>query len=577
MVPMVILDIIEPNMDKSSTWSAASFTVGILIIAVQYMKHHMSGQECRLRRYTVSSYCVGFAVILFVITYFARETIDTYQAINPDIIESLVQSLSVESSTLFEFVINLLMLAPFGFLLAAITEWSPPRIALSALILSVSIELAEFACGRGFFEAMDIIEHTVGGLFGCCTFELLHSIGFLSSSYEGFLDSLIEYLIPLYIATKPLYVFPSGSIQPADALLIFGTLLMLPSVKSSGIWIKRRIRQGVLLFVGLCVYQGIVNAIWSVRLGVTIIRPTLYYIFNCIAFIDMLVVLEKLGAKRTKRLLGYGCVASMCVVMIGEVLIGGNLASTSFFNNPNQLGYHCLVIMSIIVWIQECIHPALFVVVSVAASIEIVLSASRAAFLAWSVFIVLFAFYRVRLSKKSVLVFVTAMACVGTLLYVVLISDIGFVASSSQIQNLRAQLSGTHISYDSLLGSGRGYNRIFQLGKNILWGLGEGAFWRFESLYGLELHSTYASLLVSYGIIGFLGYAYLFFKCINVGCFNVKKGLISLSGVLLYQFVHNGIRNTIMWMLLSAMFSETDSVYSSMINLNCKRTSLYNC
>ena len=103
---------------------------------------------------------------------------------------------------------------------------------------------------------------------------------------------------------------------------------------------------------------------------------------------------------------------------------------------------------------------------------------------------------------------------------------------------------------DSDLGSGRGYDRIGELGYHFLWGMGEGAYGRFEALTNREVHATFVNILVSYGVIGLLVYFWILLSPMAMKQQTVRN-YACYSGVLLYFLTHNGVRNTILWMLLA--------------------------
>ena len=121
------------------------------------------------------------------------------------------------------------------------------------------------------------------------------------------------------------------------------------------------------------------------------------------------------------------------------------------------------------------------------------------------------------------------------------------------------------------LGSGRGYSRIWEIGVHFLWGVGEGAYNRFQTMKGMEIHSTFASLLVSYGLTGLIGYALIFFRGI-VYRGNAIRNLIVFSGVLLYQVTHNGIRNTLLWLFLALFILHQTTLLSPDCTSLSKRT-----
>ena len=105
---------------------------------------------------------------------------------------------------------------------------------------------------------------------------------------------------------------------------------------------------------------------------------------------------------------------------------------------------------------------------------------------------------------------------------------------------------------DSSLSTGRGYSRVWEIGYHFLWGKGEGAYYRFQIMTGLEVHSTFVNILVSYGLIGFAAYVYLIMKpMLHKG--ETVRNLACFSGLFLYFFTHNGIRNTLLWILLAVV------------------------
>ena len=50
----------------------------------------------------------------------------------------------------------------------------------------------------------------------------------------------------------------------------------------------------------------------------------------------------------------------------------------------------------------------------------------------------------------------------------------------------------------------RGYNRIYEYPEQILLGAGERGRWRFGPGHEHELHSSFGTVLFSYGIVGFV-------------------------------------------------------------------------
>ena len=102
----------------------------------------------------------------------------------------------------------------------------------------------------------------------------------------------------------------------------------------------------------------------------------------------------------------------------------------------------------------------------------------------------------------------------------------------------------------SNLGDSRGYNRIVEIGNDVFFGYGEGAFYRFTTMKGNETHSSYATIIVSYGIFGSILYLIFFYKINNEKISNIYSFFLIFSGILFYWISHNGLRNSLFWILI---------------------------
>jgi hypothetical protein len=104
---------------------------------------------------------------------------------------------------------------------------------------------------------------------------------------------------------------------------------------------------------------------------------------------------------------------------------------------------------------------------------------------------------------------------------------------------------------DSL--AGRGYDRIWEHPEYLLFGAGEGGPERFLSLAD-EIHSTFATVLFSYGILGlllFLGLLWLIFRHAE------RRHLAYSLPVFLYSLTHQGLRFTLFWVFLGLVLARS--------------------
>ena len=141
------------------------------------------------------------------------------------------------------------------------------------------------------------------------------------------------------------------------------------------------------------------------------------------------------------------------------------------------------------------------------------------------------------------------------MLFIFLFTDSPLVMNNRTLYLARYRLLNMNNERDSDLGEGRGYARAEEVGTNILWGMGEGAFDRFIYKTGAEVHSTYVNMYVSYGLIGIIGYAWIIGYAVLCRK-RVIRNIACMSGLLLYFVTHNGIRNTLFWIMLALVIAD---------------------
>lgn len=375
-------------------------------------------------------------------------------------------------------------------------------------------------------------------------------------------------LVSLFIALKPIYIWSSGVLQLCDFVMLFGFFAVL--IHSRGkIRLDKRKMNFICLMAILCIYQVVVNAVWSSVLNENIMRSSLYYIYNLFAVCFFFLIDEEIGTGNLKHYIMMGCFCSLVITTAGIIVLSGIGRSTGFFNNPNQLGYYALVVFALTIFCGN--KTSLFIRISsiVMSVFAIVASSSKAAFFGMIITMLLNIFVNGKKTTwKKVFIQVIQICVAGILIYILLFSDINVISSNYTVRLLRYRLLNMYKESDTSLGEGRGYNRVFEMDFNLLWGMGEGAFHRFVSLKNLEVHSSFVSLLVSYGLIGLFGYLVLFYKAI--GRFRRQLANYSLiSGLLFYQLSHNGIRNTLFWLLISVMLVENCAKSNDLTSDNC--------
>ncbi len=370
------------------------------------------------------------------------------------------------------------------------------------------------------------------------------------------------FIITAYLALKPLYVFESGNLQPSDIWLVFGVVFLLirSHLKVSYDSSYRTIIKALFTFV---VYATAVNMVWflnlyinSGKIATSFIKSTLFFVFNFIAVVLLFIIIKNKGMRRTISAVVTGCVLSALISLAGMIIGKGiRIRNVGFFNNPNQLGYYSIVLISYVFFLKNYFKPSVKWAIVLISIYGAIVSLSKAA----GISLVILAFLYIIINRKNLKKGHIVISVFALLIFTVLIimfykGTLPGLSTNLTLRRMRYRFLRLFYENDSNLESGRGYSRVLEMGMNCIFGMGEGAYNRFSSLRGLEVHSAYVNLFVSYGIIGTLIFGYFFSILIK------KKGetfinISWLSGILLYNVTHNGIRNTMVWILLALVYA----------------------
>ena len=355
------------------------------------------------------------------------------------------------------------------------------------------------------------------------------------------LDSFLSFLLMIGIASFPVYVFPSGSLQPSHMLIASFSFL---------VFLRHRflVTSWGSLFLVFCYWSFVIEASYTI-LGQSPswIINAIFFIFNWLAACAVYRFCVRDGLAPVAA----GITIAALIAIIAVMVTGFNLRdisitgrATGTFNNPNQLGFFSVCLLSITFLMYRTGHfsywhsAALF---GVAIFLSI-LSLSKAAMIA-NAAVVLIAMKPAN-SKFSFAIWS------GSLVVTLSILAVLFLRGYFDEYMFLQRLSGLRQEDDSSLAS-RGYFAIFQ-GNSIQLLVGIGAE-RVHRIVGHEVHSTFASVANLYGLIGLT----LFGSIFLIWAVRLKRtfgfgGLLCIAmPSLLYGVTHNGTRFTIFWLLFA--------------------------
>ena len=351
-----------------------------------------------------------------------------------------------------------------------------------------------------------------------------------------------------YLTISIFYVFPSGTPQPADYLLV-----VVIAATVLGAWGRLPDDAMLNLLAGLFVgWIVLVNATWFLLTGdFVFLKKTSFYLYNVVVLLFVIAAGFHDWAK-LKKVVWWSCaIALLAQVGCLELFPAAARRATGTFNNPNQLGYWALLLMACmaIVKDREGLGPA--DVLALGAGFYVTaLSLSKAASIS-AMLLLLFAGIACGVRRST-----------GVLLGLALVLGLGFqIATGSAIDRIasldpvealtnRLQNIGQQRD-DSVLA--RGYPRLLENPEYLAFGAGEGSFDRLnDEGSNKEFHSTLGNLLMSYGVPGVA----LFAALIVIVCAAAPKNMLYLIPIMLYGLTHMGLRFSLFWVFLGLMYAQ---------------------
>jgi hypothetical protein len=343
------------------------------------------------------------------------------------------------------------------------------------------------------------------------------------------------------VALLPVYVFESGSAQPTHMALAAFSVIVLAQygVQMSG-W--------VAVLLALALHGTFVEGAYTLGGAdpAGMINAAFLW-FNLLVPYAVYQFVAREGESMIARGLIISCLIAVATVLISGVQLQGDVVegrSTGSFNNPNQLGYFavCLLSLTYLLYTRKQLGNMTALALFAASTFLSVASLSKAAIVANIA--VIFFVVRPMLTKRSTIRWLALMAVgVGGIFYA--------LASGMLDQYFFLQrLTGMFDEGDSSLAS-RGY-LIFLEGDVLqtLLGLGQ------ENVLDLlrhEVHSTFFAVLSNYGLVGLV----LFLWAMGIWAVTVYRehgliGLLCITGPsMAYGITHNGTRFTIFWILFA--------------------------
>ncbi len=350
-----------------------------------------------------------------------------------------------------------------------------------------------------------------------------------------------NYIFALYLIVYPFYFFERGDPQIAD---LFGVLLIALNIKSILLNIKANYFTKALFF--FVIYTLILNTIWMLILGdILILKSSLFYLYS---FFILLIFYSKIKDHSFLTIIIKAIAICFIIQLILWPLMGGQGTRVHmFFKNPNQLALWAFCMLLISHMICSLLKPKRFYVFTtlILATLFVFISASKSAIFAS----VLFWIYYLIKSRKQLFILITLVVIGFSFLIVLEKIDINNITTiNNVIDRVTEKKTAGQLKLE-----GRGYDRILNYPQYLLFGAGEGQYRRFGER--IELHSTFFSILFSYGIIGFSIFLFAIGSILKKAS---RQVILLLFVLVLYTLAHMTLRSPLFWLSLVLMYQLKD-------------------
>jgi len=339
-----------------------------------------------------------------------------------------------------------------------------------------------------------------------------------------------------FVFLEPFYVLPSGLPQPGDVLV----LLLIPvTIYGWNGRLNKHLARPIRPLLWLTVWVFLIDYGWAIIIGKwTMLKAytifPLYYVFNAAIFISVLVLFQRFGKVVLRMTITCLFVAIGVQVTVALAGRGHAFREAVFFNNANQLGYYALLAASMIAMSQRELKFSLL-----KASLGLtgcaylaLISGSRSAVAGIAILFVL-------------LVFSNPRVIVAASIAAVVLMTLGPVSQALDHVSQRVNRQRHYTFAEE-----RGYDRIWKYKEYMIIGAGEGDVDRFNTRphqHGLEIHSSFATVLFSYGIVGFTLFLWFIIRVVRGSSFRLG---IMLLPTLTHTAAHQGMRFTMLWVFL---------------------------
>ena len=373
--------------------------------------------------------------------------------------------------------------------------------------------------------------------------------------------NLSKFFYFIGVIFTPFYIFPSGGVQLSDLFFLI-SLLIFFTTKNNYLLFNEVKYSSQLKYLKIFIFWTfIVNLfVFIFWFQTNTLLSSFYYVYNYLILLLTLSFFILSGNSFLTKIY-YSFFISIILVFLVAILNFDYLFADKYFyrravtfNNPNQLGYWALMVMTALFILKKILSlnkvkyfNIIFVLGILMTLYLSIISLSKASTISIIILIILNSI------KNFKIILFLSLFSIAFFSYAELEED-------NFISRIDKRLSDVGEANDDNL-EGRNYDRILKYPEYLFFGAGEGTIeQRFDK--DNEIHSTIGTIIFSYGFFGTLLFSLFLFSCIRENKYSFLSFLIPL---LLYSITHMGLRSKTFWIILILVIinNRIDKVYSN--------------
>src|SRR4030042_1845720 len=363
-------------------------------------------------------------------------------------------------------------------------------------------------------------------------------------------NSLLGILLVMVLGLLPIYIFPSGGFQVVDVLILAVSFITLFKI----CYDFRFFYNEIFFLVPFIIWACLIEMLYYVSSpeDLSYIKTAIQIIYVIVILFIFMVIFANTLIENQYRYLYVGLLISSLIpfIVTGYKSHEWALRTTLSFNDPNQLGYFAIILVSFLILIINNTNATkgkfftlISLIIFIIANGFVFLSLSRSA---GAAMILLDVYFVYTLIKRRMYFWI-----IGLLLALLVILGIKYHVVMQVLNNPEVL---KRLSLETILDNlkVRTFDKLtYFTDYQFLIGCAQGGKSRFWD--NLEIHNIFLMILRSYGVIGLMLFSAWFVRLVWITSNRLQGALWVWTALLFYNSFVIGTRFRPFWVLIALM------------------------